>query len=69
MANKNYAELMKKSKDDLMKELHNTQKSLMAERAKITSGVSSENPSIIRKYKRNIARIKMILYQKYGIKL
>ncbi len=69
MGSKDFNALMEKNKGDLIKELHEIQKKLMAEKAKLTSGVSSENPSIIKKYKRQIARIKMLLYQKHGLKL
>lgn len=69
MSAKQFTALLNKSKDELLNELYEVQKKLMVENAKLTSGISSENPSIIRKYKRQIARIKMLLHQKYGLKL
>ena len=69
MSNKQFNELAGKTKQELLRELHETQKKLMVEEAKLSSGISSENPSIIRKYKRQIARIKMLLYQKHGLKI
>ncbi len=59
-------ELENKTKEQLINMLSNLQKSIMIERAKISSGVSSENPSLIRNNKRKIARIKFILKNKYG---
>ena len=69
MGNKQFTTLTNKSKEELLKELQETQRKLMVEKAKLSSGISSENPSIIRKYKRQIARIKMLLYQKHGLSI
>ena len=66
---KAYLSLKDKTKEELLKELTNLNSKLMVEKAKLTSGVTSDNPSIIKKYKKNIARIKMLLWQKYNLKI
>jgi large subunit ribosomal protein L29 len=68
MKKKQFNELKDASKDELMLKLEELQKKLFELKLK-HSTVKIKNPMEIRNTRRDIARIKTLLRQKFGVKL